>query len=150
VLKVRRYQQNDKEIVKALHFAGLEQMGGKPHAAFDNDLDRIAEYYLKDGDFLVGLEGDEIVAIGAVRKTSDSKGEIKRVRVRQDSQRKGYGRRMVLSLIERAAELGFRELSLDTLAGNIPARRLFEDLGFIETGGGKVGGFNLVYYEKHI
>jgi ribosomal protein S18 acetylase RimI-like enzyme len=151
MLLIRQYQRKDNATVKALHFAGLEQFGGKPDNQYDKDLDHIEEIYLdNNGDFIVGLIGNEIVAIGGLKKISPSKGELKRIRVRKDIQRKGYGETILSRLIERSLELGYSELCLDTLAQNIPAQKLFEKHGFIERHRGKIGLYDMVFYEKSL
>gem|GEM_PF-5970877 len=53
-------------------------------------------------------------------------------------------------LEERGRELGYKELVLDTLVSNIPARRLFEKLGFAEIGRERKGPANLVIYGKKL
>jgi ribosomal protein S18 acetylase RimI-like enzyme len=52
--------------------------------------------------------------------------------------------------MEIAAELGYIELCLDTVANNTPARRLFEKHGFLETHRGKVGPYELIFYDKRL
>jgi ribosomal protein S18 acetylase RimI-like enzyme len=149
MLIIRQYQPKDKEAVKALHFAGLEQFGAKPDAYHDDDLNHIEKDYLNNGgEFLVGTESGEIVVIGAIKNLTFKKGEIKRVRVRRDFQRRGYGQSILAKLLERAVELGYDELCLDTLAGNILARRFFEKQGFAETRRGKARLYDLVFYNK--
>jgi len=150
-LIMRQYQKEDLATVKTLHFAGVQQFGGQPDVRYDEDLDNIEKNYLNNGgDFLVGLLGDEIVAIGAIKRVSTIKSEIKRIRVRKDVQRKGYADSILLMLIKRAIELGYSELCLDTLAQNIPAQRLFEKHGFKEKYRGKIGLYNMVFYEKNL
>jgi ribosomal protein S18 acetylase RimI-like enzyme len=56
----------------------------------------------------------------------------------------------MLKLIELAKQLGYSELCLDTVVSNIPAQRLFEKLGFTENHRGKIGPYDVVYYEKKI
>ncbi len=50
--------------------------------------------------------------------------------VRPDCAGRGYGGQMVRFAAERARALGCRCVRLDTWAGNQPARRLYEKLGF--------------------
>jgi ribosomal protein S18 acetylase RimI-like enzyme len=151
MLLIRRYQAQDNKVVKELHYAGLEQFGATADPYYDGDLDDIENVYINNhGDFLVGLQGDEIVAIGAIRKFSATCGEIKRIRVRRDCQRQGYGQTILLKLIDLAMQLGYQELSLDTLANNIPAQSLFEKFGFVETHCGKLGRFDLLFYSKKL
>jgi ribosomal protein S18 acetylase RimI-like enzyme len=151
MLHIRRYQAQDNEAVKELHYAGLAQFGATADPYDDSDLDNIEDVYIHNhGDFLVGIQGEDIVAIGAIRKVSAKRGEIKRIRVRRDCQRQGYGQTILLKLMEIAAELGYIELCLDTVANNTPARRLFEKHGFFETHRGKVGPFDLIFYDKRL
>jgi ribosomal protein S18 acetylase RimI-like enzyme len=158
MLTIRRYQAPDNEIVKELHYAGIAQMAemdidvdppGNPFT--DSDLDDIEGAYIKNrGDFLIGTENGEIVAIGAIRRHSGDCGEIKRIRVRRDCQRRGYGQMMLLRLVERATELGYREVCLDTLSSNLPAQRLFEKCGFTDKTRQKMGPFELFIYRKKL
>lgn len=163
MLLIRRYQAKDNEIVKELHYAEIAQMVAMvPEAKridvppqdspfVDSDLDDIEGAYINNGgDFLVGLEGREIVVIGALRKVSETCGELKRLRVRRDRQRQGHGETMMLKLIERAKELGYRELILDTLASNTAVQRLFKKLGFTELRRERKGPFNLSIYGKKL
>jgi N-acetylglutamate synthase-like GNAT family acetyltransferase len=119
MLKIRRYQPKDNIVVKELHYAGIEQMRdfiteaeqrmieSDDEHMIDCDLEDIeGEYINNGGDFLVGLEGKEIVVIGALRKYTDNCGELKRLRVRRERQRQGYGETMFRRLIERGRELG--------------------------------------------
>jgi len=151
VLSIRQYQQKDLAIVKALHIEGLKQNGVDSDPYYDSDLDNIEEIYLNNnGDFLIGICDAEIVAIGAIRKITTSKAILKRIRVRRDVQRKGHGQTMLRRLIDRASELGYGQLCLDTGAANIAAQRLFEKHGFFETRRDKGPTQQLVFYEKEL
>jgi ribosomal protein S18 acetylase RimI-like enzyme len=163
MLKIRRYQPEDNTVVKELHYAGIAQMAAMVPKAkrikvspqdptfIDSDLDDIEGVYINNrGDFLVGLQGKEIVVIGALRKATDTCGELKRLRVRRDRQRQGHAETMMLKLIERAKELGYRELILDTLASNTAAQKLFDKLGFVELRRERKGPFNLSIYGKKL
>ncbi len=151
MISIRRYQAQDKEAVKALHYAGLAQFGTTEDPYYDSDLDDIEGIYINNnGEFLVGTDSDEIVAMGALKRVSATRGEIKRIRVQRNCQRRGYGKTILLRLIELAGELGYTELCLDATVDNTPARRLFEKCGFTETRRGKVGAYNLVFYGKKL
>jgi GNAT superfamily N-acetyltransferase len=158
MLKIRRYRTQDNETVKELHYAGIAQMAeldidvDPPDNPFiDSDLDDIEGIYISNrGDFIVGTENNEIVAMWAIRQWSDTCGEFKRLRVRRDRQRQGYGQMILMKLMERAAELGYEEVCLDTLTGNYPAHRLFEKCGFTEKRREKKGPFDLIIYGKKL
>ncbi len=150
-MQIRRYQAQDNEAVKALHYAGLAQFGATVDPYYDSDLDDIEGIYINNsGDFLVGTEDGEIVVMGALKKVSATRGEIKRIRVQRNCQRRGYARSILSRLIELAGELRYTELCLDATVDNTPARRLFEKCGFTETRRGKVGGYDLVFYGKKL
>ena len=155
MLQIRRYEPRDKGAIKALHYAGVAQMDPGADPADDTfrdaDLDDIEEHYLdNNGDFLVGEEGDEIVVIGAVRKVTDTLGEIKRIRVSRDCQRRGYAKMILVELTERARALGYKELILDTLENNLGAQKMFEGCGFAENHRGMRGNYHLIFYTKQI
>jgi ribosomal protein S18 acetylase RimI-like enzyme len=158
MLEIRRYQPKDNAVVKELHYAGITQMREmvpdaerQDNTFIDCDLDDIEGAYINNrGDFLVGLQGKEIVVIGAIRKATETCGELKRLRVRRDRQRQGHAETMMLKLIERAKELGYRELILDTLASNTTPQKLFEKLGFVELRRERKGPFNLSIYGKKL
>ena len=117
----------------------------------DADLDNIEGNYVNNrGDFIIGTVENDIIAIGALQKVSANLGEIRRIRVHRDHRRQGYGSEILSKLIERAVELGYTELCLDTLADNTPAQRLFEKGGFIESHHGKIGSYNLIFYRKKL
>jgi len=162
MLKIRRYRPEDNAAVKELHFAGIAQMrelspvpGNPDPRNYSQDMDDIENIYLNNGNFLVGLRGEEIVAIGAVKKLSATSAEIKRLRVRRDCQRKGFAKAIMVKLIESAKQLGYTELCLDTLVNNTPvnntpAQQLFESLGFTKMKQEMLGPFELIYYGKKL
>jgi ribosomal protein S18 acetylase RimI-like enzyme len=152
VIKIRHYQPQDNAVVKALHYAGLAQFGAKADPFHhDDDLDDIENEYINNkGDFIVGILKNEIVAMGAIHQLSDQRGEIKRIRVRQDCQRRGYGQTILLKLMEIAERLGYTEIQLDSVSYNTPARHLFEKNGFRETHYKNIGTYNIVFYEKNL
>jgi ribosomal protein S18 acetylase RimI-like enzyme len=151
MLQLRRYRPEDSAAVRALHCAGLAQMHSgadrSDAAFFDADLDDIESHYLNGrGDFLLGFDGAGLAVMGALRQKTETLGEIKRLRVRRDCQRHGYGTIMVVKLVTRAAALGYKELVLDTLENNLGAQTLFESCGFTEDRRGMRGNYHLVFY----
>jgi GNAT superfamily N-acetyltransferase len=57
---------------------------------------------------------------------------VKRLFVRADHRKDGWGRRLAEALIAEAHAIGYRELKLDTLDWMADARRLYAKLGFRE------------------
>jgi len=149
---IRRYRPEDLRAVRELHSEGLDAVGARREdPSLDEDLGRIEEAYLAGGgEFLVGTVGGQVVAMGALKRTSGRRAEVKRMRVRPGYWRRGYGQEMLSALERRAAELGCVTLHLDTTAGQTAARRLYEKTGFREARRAPLSGFECVFYEKHL
>ena len=151
-INFRRYERGDREAVRNLHDEALDEVGAHlGNGAWDRDLDDIESVYLQDdGEFLVGLLDGKIVAMGALRRTSDGRAQVTRMRVAPALQGKGIGQRLLDRLHGRAAELGYDSLHLDTTVQQVAARRLYEKNGYEVVGRGTVGPFRCLYYERKI
>ncbi len=156
MLYIRRYEPADCDAVWALHVSALRSVGA--HAGrgpWDDDLAAIESVYLQDqGEFLVGVLSGRVVAMGAVKRTSAQRAELKRMRVEPSLQRQGIGRAMLDALEERARDLGYRTLHLDTTIQQAAARRLYDKSGYREVGRGEWQGtdeiWEVIWYEKDL
>lgn len=150
-LHIRRFQFRDTDEVWRLHLAGLEQMGADAgRGPWDDDLRDVEQTYLHTGDFLVGEVEGELVAMCALKRDHDGLAELKRLRVAQAHQRRGYGETIARTVVARARELGFHALLADTTTRQAPARRLLEKLGFRETHRRRLGELELVFYRLRL
>jgi ribosomal protein S18 acetylase RimI-like enzyme len=149
-LRVRRYRPEDREIVLRLHEIGLRETGTFVEGwDLDEDLLDIEGTYLNDsGEFLVGVLGHRIVAIGALKRVAPGRAEIKRMRVDPALQRRGFGQTMLDALEKRAAKLGYATLHLDTTVQQQAARCLYTKNGYREVRRDRMGPFECVFYEK--
>ncbi len=151
-LRIRSFEARDQPAVWELHNTALAQVeahGG--NGPWDRDLsDPVASYLASDGEFLVGTLAGRIIAMGALLPSSETRAEIKRMRVHPDQQRRGFGARILLELERRAHSRGFQVLQLDTTAQQVAARRLYEAHGYREVRRGRLGRFELIYYEKSL
>jgi GNAT superfamily N-acetyltransferase len=147
---IRNYISSDQDAVWELHNVGLNQTGTNlGNGNWDDDLHHVESVYLQnDGEYLVGLVDERLIAMGALRKISDISAEIKRMRVHPDYQGRGYGQRIYESLETKAIELGYRKLHLDTTDKQLPAQKLYEKFGFKEVNRKKIKGLELIFYEK--
>ena len=82
------------------------------------------------GDVLLAIRDGVIVVCGAVREWEGSVAEIKRISVRPDHRGPGFGLRFTRALLERARELGYRRVRVDTLATMAAAIDFYQELGF--------------------
>jgi GNAT superfamily N-acetyltransferase len=105
---------------------------------------------LDDGEFLVGLCDGRLVAMGGLRHITDKVAELKRMRVHPAFQRRGFARLILTLLEQRARELAYRELRLDTTIMQTTAQHLYASAGYREVGRGQRAGVEVVYFAKSL
>jgi ribosomal protein S18 acetylase RimI-like enzyme len=154
MLTMRQYRPEDHPVVLDLHVVCMKAIGVYiDDPTLETDLGDIAGVYLNNcGDFLVGEHDGagtlRVVAMGALRPLSAERGEIKRMRVHPSMQGRGYGRAVLLALEERARQLGYRELELETGVLQTAAIGLYTSHGFVEFKRGKVRHMDCIWFEK--
>lgn len=150
---IRRFHPSDEAQVRALHELALRGVGaliqGPDAEALDRDLHDInASYIGAGGDFLVDDVDGRIIAMGALRPDGAGTAELKRLRVHPDWQRQGRGRAMLRVLEQRARDLGFRALVLDTTEDLVAARSLYASAGYVETRRTELYGHTFIFMRK--
>ena len=152
VFTLRRYTPADQAAVEHLHVFALQQTGGYlGRGPWDDDIFTVEDVYLKNqGEFLIGEDEGLFVAMGALRRTSPERAEVKRMRVHPDYQGRGYGQIILTELEARAGDLGYRTLHLDTSVVQIPAQKLYEKNGYREVGRDMYGKLEVILYEKQL
>lgn len=150
VLEIRSFRDTDAAAVWRLHNIALAATGA--HAGpgpWDDDLHQVRSAYLESGGaFLVALVDGDLVAMGALRRVSADEAEIKRMRVHPCFQRRGFGRRLLWLLEDRARALGCKTVRLDTTEQQTAARGLYEDAGYREVRRRRGDRFVVIDYIK--
>lgn len=151
-LQMRRYQPGDWDQIWELHVTPLQQIGVyKGEGPWDDDLYSIDEVYFQQrGDFLVGILDGRLVAMGAFRQTTPTSAEIKRMRTQPDMQGQGLGGIMIRELEQRARQLGYIHLHLETSTLQIGAHKFYRKYGFREVGRTIIDGYDSILFEKEI
>lgn len=160
-LAIRQYEPRDAEAVWDLHERALRDVGAydEAYAHLDRDLRTITELFLDvGGEFLVGEVDDTVVAMGALQPATvvdhheggPATGVVRRMRVDPTHQRRGYGRTILSELEDRAVDLGFKRLVLDTTPRQTAARGLYEDFGYEERRREPTATGKLIVYGKSL
>jgi GNAT superfamily N-acetyltransferase len=116
---------------RALVASILPEFGFREDPEIDADLADPQAHY--DAVWVV-LEGGDVVGSVAMRRVDEDAAELKRMYVRNDSRRRGLGRRLLQVALEWAQAEGVARVVLDTTEGMDAARRLYESVGFRKTG----------------
>jgi GNAT superfamily N-acetyltransferase len=118
---------------------------------WDDDVYAIEESYLNNqGEFLIGKWDGVFVAMGALRRTTPERAEVKRMRVHPDYQGRGFGQIILIELEARARALGYKTLHLDTGVVQVPAQKLYEKNGYRRVGTDRFGDVDVILYEKEL
>jgi GNAT superfamily N-acetyltransferase len=147
---LRRYEPTDLEAVEYLHVYAIQQAGAYlGRGPWDDDIYQIEDAYLNNqGEFLIGEWDGLFVAMGALRRTSPERAEIKRMRTHPDYQGRGFGQLILNELEFRARAMGYKMLHLDTSVVQMVAQKFYEKNGFHEVGRDIYQGLEVILYEK--
>ena len=122
--------------------------------SFEDELTILPKMYgPPDGALLlVGNEGEFVGAAGLRRIENDVTCEIKRMFIQPGFQGAGMGKALMNALIQKARQLGYQTIKLDTLGPKMPAAvKLYKSFGFVET---VPYNFNphegVLYFEKQL
>ena len=104
----------DTEIIKELfveysHIEGAESC----FISFDKELNDLEGFY-KGGVLLVGYEDEAPVSCIAVKKIDIDTCEAKRLFIKPESRGKGYARKMLNTMLDKAKDLGFKKVTFTT------------------------------------
>lgn len=100
---------------------------------FEAELKNIDVIYAPPrGACWIVMYDEQAIGCIALRPISEQIGELKRMYVLPDFQRKGIGQRLLDVATSKAREFGYLALRLDTLKHMQPAMNLYEKSGFIQ------------------
>jgi putative acetyltransferase len=123
----------DSEAVRSLVFAALREHGLPPDPnGTDTDLDDIHAFYQRSGglfDLLVDSTGAVIGSIGLV-PADNGRCELRKMYLAPSHRGRGLGKRLLRHALERASQLGFRRVELETASVLRVAIGLYESFGF--------------------
>jgi ribosomal protein S18 acetylase RimI-like enzyme len=120
--KVKRLAGSDVEALKRLYADG-ESTGESPDFFYDS--------MVTDGVFFGVYEGDDLIAVTGTHLVSPDEGAaaIGNVYVRRDRRGRGLSRITTAAVVNDLS--GIETIGLNVRAGNVPAVRVYESLGFV-------------------
>jgi len=83
------------------------------------------------GAYVIAYADDTPVGCGALRPLDAHTAEVRRMYVLASARRTGVAREVLLHLEQRARELGYGRLRLETGNRQLPAIALYESMGFV-------------------
>lgn len=119
---------------------------------FDEELKIISKMYgPPEGILIIAYMKNHAVGCAALRKIDEAVCEVKRMYVQPNHRRLHIGNTLLEKLVNKAVELGYTYMRLDTLDHMIPAITLYQRHGFY-----KIDAYyfnpnsNTVYMEKSL
>ncbi|MCX5753656.1 MAG: GNAT family N-acetyltransferase [Candidatus Krumholzibacteria bacterium] len=100
---------------------------------FERELETLpGGYGPPEGTIIIAFSDGEPAGCVALRRFESKICEMKRLYVKPEHRGKGIGRALAGAVIERARELGYASMKLDTLRSMTEANALYVSLGFTE------------------
>ncbi len=128
-LHLRAATNDDRAAIEQLVFGVLVEFGLKPDPeTTDADLRDITRFYTSF-DVLVDDAGQVVGTVGLWRVTA-TECELRKMYLAQQVRGAGSGRRLLDHALERARELGFKRVTLETASVLRDAITLYERNGF--------------------
>lgn len=123
----------DDPTAQALTVASVAEMagryGGRPGSGAPPRAEELAP---PDGTFLLATRDGRAVGCGGLSRYDDTTAEIRRMYTVPDARGSGVARAILAALLERARELGYARVRLETGSGQPEALGLYRSSGFEE------------------
>jgi putative acetyltransferase len=100
---------------------------------FDEEIsDLPAQYSEPTGCIILCIENDNPIGCVGLRKFKEGVCEMKRLYLRPEARGKGIGRVLANKIVDKAKELGYKKMQLDTIETMKEAIALYKSMGFKE------------------
>lgn len=125
----------------------------RPPSAFP-DLENVEQSFVAIGGdfFIVADDQEHVLGMGGFKPAPPDAVEVLRVRVHPATRRRGIGRMLMDRIEERAFELGYQKVTLDTATNQPEAVAFYEGLGYREVRRETrpEWSWTLAYFEKEL
>lgn len=153
---LRRADASDGRALRRLYRAAMRAEGTDPADVPDTDdlADVEAAYVDSGGEFLVVEVDGAVVAMGGLavegEDLADGEGELFRIGVDTDHQRRGYGSAILSGLEAAARERGLDRIVLTTARRQDAATEFYPAHGYEQVGRERHGEYRLVRFAKSL
>ena len=122
----------DQPAIRALVFSVLESYGLKPSPHdTDADLEDLQQHYFScGGDFVVLRDGGRVIGTVALANQGAGNCELRKMYLDPAYRGRGLGKQLMEHALQRAKELGFGRMTLETATVLKEAVKLYEQFGF--------------------
>ena len=79
------------------------------------------------------FDGEDMIGTAALKKLDSGRCELKALYLLEKYHKKGLGRRLLNTAIQKAQQDGYEEMYLDTLSSSKKVIRIYEKKGFVKT-----------------
>lgn len=129
--RIRQYEENDQEMLlyfleECLPQSGREYQPDDRHKIYRNVMEHFEYFWcLFDGRHMIGT--------AALKKLDEKRYELKSLYLLEKYHKRGLGKQLLDTAVQKAREDGCREIYLDTLSSSKNAIGLYEKTGFVRT-----------------
>ena len=137
--KIKQAENNDKKDIQKLVFGVLKEYSLNPDPMeTDKDLNDISKSYNNNrGSFYVILDsGENIIATTGIYNIDESTCELRKMYLLKEHRGKGIGKFLLEYSIDKAKQLGYTKLILETASVLKEAIGLYKSYGFKEVSEG--------------
>lgn len=152
-IEICEAQKHEMDIVRDLFIKYQAHLGiSLCFQGFQEELDNLpGKYSTPSGTILLAKEGENVAGIVALKQLQDGVCEMKRLFVLPDYQGYGIGKLLTKKLLEKAKDLKFKTMKLDTLGRLESAVGLYKQLGFEQTNPYNINPEeDILYFEKQL
>lgn len=127
-------QRDDLANIKELFIEYAESLGvDLSFQGFEEELNTLPGKYAEpEGCIILASVEDAPAGCVALRKINNEICEMKRLYVKSQFRSLGLGKKLANSIIEKARELGYEYIRLDTLPTMKRAQEMYREMGFYE------------------
>lgn len=143
---IREFSPPDLAACQVLYRDGL--LGGAiPENDTGMDIHDIAAAYAPpENRFWVAVVDSQVVGMIGVQHHDQDVGEIRRLRVRPDHQRKGIGKALIETAVKFCQDRAYLKITLDTFMDRDAAISLFKKFRFTHSRSKHMAGKELMYF----